>query len=71
MSDIDSRKLVVKRHPKAKHLLILCDEETGLPLSGQTSLTLENNEGEAARLIVIFEAFGQNGVRFEDDPRQI
>ena len=69
MSETVVRPLVVKRHPKFKHRLILCDEQTGQPLSGQTDLRVESSGGNPTKVTVTFEAWGAHGVRFEDEPR--
>ncbi|MCG7221984.1 hypothetical protein [Acinetobacter sp. AG3] len=64
------RMLVVKRHPKFKHKLTLCDEETGQPLSGLIDIKIESSADAPAKLIATFEAWGSTGIRFEDDFRQ-
>jgi len=69
MTDIKTRSLVAKRHPKFKHELILCDEQTGQPLNGQTSVVLESYSGEPPKVTVTFDAWGAHGIRFEDEPR--
>ncbi|WP_353172420.1 hypothetical protein [Acinetobacter rudis] len=70
MTDIKSRALVIKCHPKFKHQLILCDEQTGQPLNGQTSVVLESHSSKPPKVTVTFDAWGAHGVRFEDEPRQ-
>lgn len=69
MEQIASRQLVVKRHPKFKHKLILCDEETGTPLSGLIDIKIESTSDSPAILTARFEAYGCDGIRFEDDFR--
>ena len=69
MTGNKARPLVVKRHPKFKHQLILCDEGTGQPLSGQTDLKVESSGDNLTKVTVTFEAWGAHGVRFEDEPR--
>lgn len=66
-----SRHLVLKRHPVAKGYLILCDEETGLPLAGQKSVQMNSDPlNGPATITVTFEAYGVYGVRlFGDEPR--
>lgn len=66
MSDIKTRKLVIKR---IKHNLAIFDEETNQPLSGQNSVVVESNSGEPPKVTVTFDAWGPHGVRFEDEPR--
>lgn len=63
------RNLVIKRHPRVKAYLVLCDEETGQPLSGQIDLKVESSGGNPTKVTVTFEAWGAHGVRFEDEPR--
>jgi len=67
----ESRMLVLKRHPKAKGHLVLCDEETGLPLAGQSLVQLNSSaHGGPATVTVTFDAFGGHGIRLaEDEPR--
>lgn len=68
----ESRHLVLKRHPKAKGHLVLCDEETGLPLAGQLSVQMicHGKQDGDATITVTFEAFGGDGVRLVgDEPR--
>ncbi|WP_273798874.1 hypothetical protein [Acinetobacter schindleri] len=67
MSDIKTRMLVIRRCGSRP---VLCDEETGQPLEGQTSVVLESSNEHPPRITVTFEAWGAAGVRFEDDPRQ-
>ncbi len=69
MSEVKARRLVIKRHPHLKGRVILCDEETGHPLDGQTSVVLKSSGDDFAEVTVTFNAFGPYGVRFEDDPR--
>lgn len=68
--EVKVRNLVVKRDTKRKHLFLLCDEETGYPLAGQVALKLENHNDSTPKLTVTFEAFGTDGIRFEDEPRK-
>lgn len=63
------RKLVVKRHSRLKSRLVLCDEQTGQPLEGQTSMLVESHEDITPKITVTFDAWGAHGVRFEDEPR--
>ena len=69
MTEVITRNLVIKRHPKFKYQLVLCDEETGQPLSGQIDLKIESSGDDRAKITVIFDAWGAHGVRFEDEPR--
>ena len=69
MSGIKTRDIVIRRHPRLKGRLILCDEETGQPLGGQTSLVVDSGEDGMPKVTVTFEAWGAHGVRFEDEPR--
>lgn len=66
-SETINRKLVVKRHPTHKQHLILCDEETDQPLSGQYSVVMESKGNAPAKITVEFDAWGEHGVHFEDD----
>lgn len=68
----ESRHLVLKRHPKLKGYLVICDEESGLPLAGQTEVRMiSNDQGGPALITVTFEAYGGNGVRLVgDEPRE-
>jgi len=70
MSEIKARKLVIKRHPALKGRLLLCDEETGQPLEGQTSIVIESHAEDVAKVVVTFDAFSSHGIRFEDNPRK-
>ncbi|ENU08648.1 hypothetical protein [Acinetobacter calcoaceticus] len=67
----ESRHLVLKRHPTLKGYLVICDEETGLPLAGQRAVQMiSNDQGGPALITVTFEAYGGNGVRLVgDEPR--
>lgn len=69
MGNFKCRKLVIKRHPEIKHRLVICDEETGEPLDGQTNMVIESPAGDTPKVTVTFEAFGPFGIRFEDDER--
>ncbi|OCY53733.1 hypothetical protein [Acinetobacter pittii] len=71
MSESKVRHLVLKRHPKAKGHFVVCDEETGLPLAGQTLVQLNSSAyGGTATVTVTFDAFGSHGIRLaEDEPR--
>jgi len=64
----ESRHLVLKRHPTLKGFLVVCDEETGLPLAGQREVQMiSNDQGGPALITVTFEAYGGNGVRLVGD----
>lgn len=67
MSDIKTRMLVIRRRGSR---LVWCDEETGQPLSGQSSVVVESLPGEPPTVTITFDAWGSHGIRFEDDPRQ-
>ena len=67
MSDIKTRKLVIKR---IRHNLTVFDEETNQPLSGQNSVVVESRNGEPPKVTIMFDAWESHGIRFEDDPRQ-
>ncbi|QXW27198.1 hypothetical protein KXJ74_07235 [Acinetobacter johnsonii] len=67
MSDIKPRKLVIKR---IGHNLVVFDEETNQPLSGQNIVVVESRNGEPPKVTITFDAWGAHGIRFEDDPRQ-
>lgn len=71
MSDL--RHLVLKRHPTLKGYLVVCDEETELPLAGQREVQMiSNDQGGPALITVTFEAYGGNGVRLVgDEPRTL
>lgn len=68
-ASIQTRTLVIQRHPRSKGRLILCDEKTGQPLDGQTSLVVESGEDGMAKVTVTFEAGGAYGVLLGCDPR--
>lgn len=63
----DIRPLVLKRHPNLKGHLVLCDEETGHILGGLVGVSLISDVNTPATITATFEAFGQCGVRIEDD----
>ncbi|HEO1793697.1 TPA: hypothetical protein VAM27_002620 [Acinetobacter baumannii] len=67
----ESRHLVLKRHPTLKGYLVICDEETGLPLAGQRAVQMNSNASDGpATITVTFEAYGVNGIRLvSDEPR--
>jgi len=69
----DSRHLVLKRHPTLKGYLVVCDEETGLPLAGQRAVQMNSNASDGpATITVTFEAYGVNGIRLvSDEPRTL
>ncbi|MFW1892153.1 hypothetical protein [Acinetobacter geminorum] len=69
----ESRHLVLKRHPTLIGYLVICDEQTGLPLAGQREVQMiSNDQGGPALITVTFEAYGGNGVRLVgDEPRAI
>lgn len=48
----------------------MCDEETGQPLEGQTSLVVDSGEDGMPKVTVTFDAWGAYGIRFEDEPRK-
>ena len=71
MTDIKTRKLVIGRaRPGGR--LVLCDEETGHPLEGQTDLKLESPDSGCPKVTVTFDMWGAHGVRFmgEAEPEQ-
>ncbi|MCU4634876.1 MULTISPECIES: hypothetical protein [Acinetobacter] len=62
------RHLVLKRHPTLRGYLVICDEETGLPLAGQVSVQMNSNDqGRPALITVTFESWGGDGVRLVGD----
>ncbi|MCG9482095.1 hypothetical protein MCL30_09935 [Acinetobacter pittii] len=64
----ESRYLVLKRHPTLKGYLVICDEETGLPLAGQRAVQVNSNAVDGpATITVTFEAYGVNGVHLVGD----
>ncbi|WP_202744426.1 hypothetical protein [Acinetobacter pittii] len=67
----ESRYLVLKRHPTLKGYLVICDEETGLPLAGQRAVQLNSDAlNGPATITVTFEAYGAYGVRLVgEEPR--
>jgi len=71
MSESKVKHLVLKRHPTLKGYLIICDEESGLPLAGQNAVQMNSNANDGpATITVTFEAYGRNGVRLvSDEPR--
>lgn len=71
MSESKVKHLVLKRHPTLKGYLIICDEESGLPLAGQKAVQMNSNASDGpATITVTFEAYGRNGVRLvSDEPR--
>jgi len=71
MSESRVRHLVLKRHPTLKGFLVVCDEETGMPLAGQKAVQMNSDAQDGPTTIsVTFEAYGKNGVRLVgDDPR--
>lgn len=71
MSESNVKHLVLKRHPTLKGYLIICDEESGLPLAGQKAVKMNSNASDGpATITVTFEAYGVNGVRLvSDEPR--
>ncbi|MCH4243746.1 hypothetical protein [Acinetobacter gerneri] len=69
MTDIKARKLVIGRLQRGDRL-VLCDEETGQPLEGQTDLKINSPGDGCPTVTVTFDAWGAHGVRFEDEPRQ-
>lgn len=70
MSKSNARLLVIKRHGFPNGRLVICDEETGQPLEGQTSVVMESHSEDPPKVVVTFDAFSPFGVRFEDSPRQ-
>ncbi|MCK0789795.1 hypothetical protein BFR99_019270 [Acinetobacter pittii] len=71
MSESKVKHLVLKRHLTLKGYLIICDEESGLPLAGQKAVQMNSNASDGpATITVTFEAYGLNGVRLvSDEPR--
>ncbi|MEX5455081.1 hypothetical protein [Acinetobacter baumannii] len=71
MSESKVKHLVLKRHQTLKGYLIICDEESGLPLAGQKAVQMNSNASDGpATITVTFEAYGVNGVRLvSDEPR--
>ncbi|MDA3495450.1 MULTISPECIES: hypothetical protein [Acinetobacter] len=71
MSESKVKHLVLKRHPTLQGYLIICDEESGLPLAGQKAVQMNSNASDGpATITVTFEAYGRNGVRLvSDEPR--
>jgi len=72
MSESKVRQLMIKRHPRLRGCLLICDEETGLPLAGQREVNINSSilDGKAM-VTVTFEAFGGEGVRLSgDEPRE-
>ncbi|EXC26083.1 hypothetical protein [Acinetobacter sp. 809848] len=67
------RHLVLKRHPSLKGFLVVCDEETGMPLAGQKAVHMNSDAQDGPTTIsVTFEAYGENGVRLVgDEPRAL
>ncbi|MGN5723680.1 hypothetical protein ACNQO9_00340 [Acinetobacter calcoaceticus] len=72
MSESRVRHLVLKRHPTLKGFLVVCDEETGMPLAGQKAVHMNSDAQDGPTTIsVTFEAYGKNGVRLVgDEPRE-
>lgn len=69
----ESRQLVLKRHPNSKRHLVICDEETGLPLAGQKAVQMNCSDtlDGAATITVTFDASSSDGVRLvSDGPRE-
>ncbi|MBO1280951.1 hypothetical protein [Acinetobacter nosocomialis] len=71
MNESNFRPVVLKRHPSLKGYLVLCDEETGLPLGGQIAVEMKNCVGDGAAMIhATFGVVGDDGVRLAgDEPR--
>jgi len=71
MSESKVRHLVLKRHPILKGFLVVCDEETGMPLAGQRAVQLNSDAlNGPATITVTFEAYGAYGVRLVgEEPR--
>jgi hypothetical protein len=72
MSESRVRHLVLKRHPTLKGFLVVCDEETGMPLAGQKAVQMNSDAQDGPTTIsVTFEAYGKNRVRLVgDEPRE-
>lgn len=63
MSEIKARKLAIGRsNPTGR--LILCDEQTGQPLEGQTDLKINSPGDGFPTITVTFDVWGTHGVRF-------
>ncbi|ANC38188.1 hypothetical protein ACPD9D_09475 [Acinetobacter baumannii] len=72
MSESKVRHLVLKRVSDKSSHLALCDEETGIPLAGLTSVKMNCSIFEGpATITATFDVGGPQGIRLVgDEPRQ-
>jgi len=72
MSESKVRYLVLKRISAKSSHLALCDEETGIPLAGLTSVKMNCNVFEGpATITATFDIGGAQGIRLiGDEPRE-
>lgn len=72
MSESKLRYLALKRVSAKSAHLTLCDEETGIPLAGLTSVKMNCDVfGGPATITATFDVGGSQGIRLVgDEPRQ-
>lgn len=72
MGESKVRHLVLKRVSARSSHLVLCDEETGIPLAGLTSVKMNCNVFDGpATITATFDVSGPQGIRLVgDEPRE-
>lgn len=65
---IKARKLVIGRANTGR--LVICDEETGQPLGGQSGLVIEDSADGWPKVTVTFAMTGSEGVVFMGEDRK-